>query len=150
MPPISQLDAHLGFWLRFVSSQVSSRFEKQLALRGISITEWVAMRSLYGREITTHTELIDALGMTKSAVSKVITKLEVKGLVVRQVAESCIREQVLVLTASGQQLLPSLALLADENDQFFFGHMDESSRHYLIAEMKALVQYHQLKQIPTE
>lgn len=150
LPRPSALDAHLGFWLRFVSNQVSGRFEKRLEERGITVTEWVAMRTLYERSNTTHAELIEVLGMTKGAASKVITKLEHKGLAERHLAEDKAREQVLLLTMTGRQLLPKLAALADENDQFFFGHLEEARRGELMATMKDLVHHHKFKNIPTK
>jgi DNA-binding MarR family transcriptional regulator len=146
----SELESHLGFWLRFVSNQVTSRFESQLATYGISVTEWVAMRALYNRLDVTHAELIDALGMTKGAASKIISKLESKGLAQRNQAKDSLREQILCLTDDGNQLVPKLAALADENDTHFFGHLPDSQRQSLMALMKELVVHHQLKQVPTK
>jgi DNA-binding MarR family transcriptional regulator len=146
----SALESHLGFWMRFVSNQVTSRFESQLATYGISVTEWVAMRALYNRLDVTHAELIDALGMTKGAASKIISKLESKGLAQRNQAKDSLREQILFLTDEGKQLVPKLAALADENDTHFFGHLPESQRKSLMMLMKELVVYHQFKQVPTK
>ena len=147
-PKASPLESHLGFWLRFVSNQVSSRFENLLAEHDISVTEWVAMRSLYGRTDVTHAELIRALGMTKGATSKVISKLEVKGLAERQLSKDSQREQVLCLTESGHILVPKLAAIADENDAHFFGHLTDTQRQSLATLMNELVIHHQLKQVP--
>ena len=149
IPKASALESHLGFWLRFVSNQVSSRFENLLAEHDVSVTEWVAMRSLYGRMDTTHAELISALGMTKGAASKVISKLEAKGLAERQLSKDSQREQVLCLTESGHALVPELAAIADENDAHFFGHLTDTQRQSLATLMKELVIHHQLKQVPT-
>ncbi len=147
---ISSLEAHLGFWLRFVSNQVSSRFEKQLEAHGISVTEWVAMRTLYQRSGVTHTELIDALGITKGAASKVISRLESKTLAERRLAEDSAREQALCLTDKGNRLVPKLAVLADENDAFFFSHLSDVQRSELMSLMRELVRHHGLKQVPTK
>ena len=57
----SELEAHLGFWLRFVSNNVSNRFQQLLEAEGVSITAWVALRTLWGLERATHTDLIQAL-----------------------------------------------------------------------------------------
>ncbi|PPD42682.1 MAG: MarR family transcriptional regulator [Methylobacter sp.] len=143
------LDAHLGFWLRFVSNQVSGRFEKLLEAHDISVTEWVAMRALYQRSDVTHAELIGALGMTKGAASKIISRLESKALAVRRLADDRAREQVLCLTETGDRLVPQLAALADDNDAFFFGHLSDAQRLELMNLMKGLVSHHQLKQVPT-
>lgn len=144
----SDLESHIGFWLRFVSNQVSGRFENLLAEHDISIAEWVAMRALYPPRDTTHAELIDALGMTKGAASKIISKLEVKGLVERNLAKESRREQVLHLTKMGQLLVPKLASLADENETKFFGHLTEKQRQSLMNVMKDLIKHHQLREIP--
>lgn len=49
-PPCA-LDDHLGFWLRFVSNHVSGRFEKLIAAHGLTVTEWVALRTLYNKAL---------------------------------------------------------------------------------------------------
>lgn len=144
----SPLEAHLGFWLRFVSNHVSVRFQQLLEEKGVTVTEWVALRTLWSQDETTHAELILALGMTKGAASKVITRLEEKGLAARQLAEGRAREQCLRLTAAGKALVPKLAALADTNDDHFFGHLPPKEREALTHAMQALVQHHQLKEIP--
>lgn len=145
----SPLEAHLGFWLRFVSNHVSVRFQQLLEETGVTVTEWVALRTLWSQDETTHAELILALGMTKGAASKVVTRLEEKGLAERRLAEVRAREQCLALTAAGKALLPKLAALADANDDHFFGHLPSKERESLAKAMQELVQHHQLKQIPT-
>jgi DNA-binding MarR family transcriptional regulator len=149
-PPPSPLGAHLGFWLRFVSNHVSQRFRQQLEAQGVTVTEWVALRTLLEQGEGSHASLIDALGMTKGAASKVISRLEEKGLAQRQWAEGNARDQRLLLTAKGKALVPRLAKLADANDQHFFGHLSPAERQALVTAMQALVQHHQLQQIPSE
>lgn len=148
-PAPSPLEAHLGFWLRFVSNHVSNRFRLLLEARGVSVTEWVALRTLWTRRETSHAELIKALGMTKGAASKVVSRLEEKGLAERQFASGGSQGQSLVLTRSGKAMVPRLAALADANDDHFFGYLDAQQRQALLTAMQALVQYHGLKDIPT-
>jgi DNA-binding MarR family transcriptional regulator len=143
------LESHLGFWLRFVSNHVSTRFQKLLEAQGVTVTEWVALRTLLAHSESSHAELIQALGMTKGAASKVISRLEEKGLAQRQLVDGRAREQTLVLTAEGKALVPRLAKLADANDEHFFGHLHAADRRVMMDFMQALVQHHQLKEIPT-
>lgn len=145
----SPMEAHLGFWLRFVSNHVSIRFRQLLEAKGVSVTEWVALRTLWSRDDTTHAELIQALGMTKGTASKVVSRLEEKGLAGRQLVDGRAREQSLRLTAAGRALVPRLAALADANDAHFFGHLPAAERMALTRAMQALVQHHELKDIPT-
>lgn len=146
--PVSALDSHLGFWLRFVSNHVSARFAAQVEAEGASVTEWVALRTLYDKPQATHAELIQALGMTKGAASKVMTRLEDKGLARRALAEGSAREQVLQLSAKGQALMPRLASLADENDAHFFGHLTPRERQALKQSFQALAAHHGLREVP--
>lgn len=147
--PPSPLEAHLGFWLRFVSNHVSTRFQQCLEAKGVTVTEWVALRTLWAQGETSHARLIQALHMTKGATSKVISRLEEKGLVRRQFIAGRAREQSLGLTSKGRKLVPTLAGLADANDAHFFGHLAPAQRQALMQAMQALVQHHQLQAIPT-
>jgi DNA-binding MarR family transcriptional regulator len=145
----SPLEAHLGFWLRLVSNHVSLRFQQTLEERGVSVTEWVALRTLWSKEVTSHAELIGTLGMTKGATSKVVSRLQEKGLAERRLAPGRAREQCLGLSAAGKTLVPELAALADANDAHFFGHLDVADRQALTQAMQALVHHHGLQGIPT-
>ncbi|MDR3390826.1 MAG: MarR family winged helix-turn-helix transcriptional regulator [Sulfuriferula sp.] len=145
----SPLETHLGFWLRFVSNHVSIRFRQLLEEKDVTVTEWVALRTLWSQDETTHAELIQTLGMTKGAASKVVSRLEEKGLAGRQLADGRAREQSLSLTAAGKALVPQLAALADANDAYFFGHLPAAEYQALMQTMQALVQHHQFKDIPT-
>lgn len=146
----SGLYAHLGFWLRFVSNHVSGRFRRELEAHGSSLTEWVALRTLHGQPHTTNAALIEALGMTKGAASKIISRLEQKGLARRQRAEGSAREQVLSLTKRGRALVPRLTALADANEAHFFGHMSPHEREVLMAVFQDLVRYHGFTNVPTD
>ncbi|MDZ7870581.1 MAG: MarR family winged helix-turn-helix transcriptional regulator [Rheinheimera sp.] len=143
------LQAHLGFWLRFVSNHVSIRFQKLLEEQGVTLSEWVALCTLWQQSGTSHAALIEALGMTKGAASKVMSRLEEKGYAVRQLAEGKARAQNLVLTPAGSALVPVLAALADANETHFFGHLRQTEQQALLQSMQALVLHHQLTEIPT-
>lgn len=149
-PPVSSLEMHLGFWLRFVSNHVSSRFQKVLEEQGCSVTEWVALQTLFDKAETSNAELIQALAMTKGAASKVVSRLEEKGLAKRKLADGNAREQVLLLTKRGMVLVPQLAALADANDEHFFGHLKEAELLTLKSAFQGLVAHHRLQEVPTE
>ena len=146
--PVSPLDAHLGFWMRFVSNQVSAEFAQAVQARGVSVSEWVALRTLYDEPAATHATLMAALGMTKGAVSKVVSRLQDKGLVTRASHAADARAQVLALTRAGRALVPALARDADANDERFFGHLSAKQRRELMALLQRMVQLHQPGQVP--
>ena len=146
--PPSPLDAHLGFWMRYVSNQVSGEFERAVEARGVSVSDWVALRTLHDQPDATHAALVAALGMTKGAVSKVVSRLQDKGLVTRAPHAADARAQVLALTPAGRALVPLLAADADANDERFFGHLGARRRQELKTLLQALVRQHDLHQVP--
>lgn len=50
---------------------------------------------------------------------------------------------------ASKTLVPQLAALADANDAHFYGHLRAEERQALTQTIQALVQHHQLKDIPT-
>jgi DNA-binding MarR family transcriptional regulator len=134
--------------MRFVSNQVSAEFERAVEARGVSLSEWVALRALYDQAESTHAALMAALGMTKGAVSKVVSRLQDKGLVTRAAHDADARAQVLVLTRAGRALVPALARDADANDDRFFGHLSAGQRRDLRALLQEMVRLHRLEQVP--
>ncbi|MFZ6734433.1 MarR family winged helix-turn-helix transcriptional regulator [Undibacterium sp. Ji42W] len=147
---VSSLDSHAGFWLRFVSNYVSARFEASVAVERVSLSEWVALRSLFDTGASDPFALMRELGMTKGAVSKIITRLEEKGMVSRQTSAIDKRATQILLTATGKNLVPRLATLADENDALFFGHLSDKQRSELISVMKQIADMHDLKVVPVK
>lgn len=145
---ISGLHDHLGFWLRLVSNQVSDSFRRRLEAAGCTVTEWVALRTLHDAPAP-HAALVTALGMTKGAVSKVVDRLETRGLVTRRTGEDR-RSQALSLTAKGRALVPELAQLADENDAVFFGPLTAAQRRALLRTLKALAATHRIDTLPVD
>ena len=147
---MSALDSHLGFWLRYVSNHVSNQFEKCLKTKDVSVSEWVALRQLFQAGESSAVELMNAFGMTKGTISKIVRRLQAKGLVTRVIVNTDRRAQFLALTPVGQELVPQLAQFADENDDAFFGHLSFDQRTQLIGMMQELVTRHQFKQVPVE
>lgn len=147
---ISDLETHLGYWLRFVSNSVSHTFQRKVEAEGVTVSEWVVLRRLYDRDATSPGALADAIGMSKGAISKLITRLEAKSLVTRAVRDHDRRQQAVALTPDGAALVPRLARLADENDEWFFGHLGPERRAELRALLQELVQRHHLESVPID
>ena len=147
---VSDLKEHVGFWLRFVSNHVSHAFARKLLDSGVTVAEWVVLREMYGQEKMSSSDIADRIGMTRGAISKLVDRLVGKGLVTRQDRRDDRRFQDIALSPAGQRLVPSLAALADQNDEEFFHPLSAKERETLIANLKKLVQAHKLHRLPTE
>ena len=109
--PVSELSDHLGFWLRAVSNHVSHAFAGKLAASGVTVAEWVMMRSMYGTDPIAPSRLADDMGMTRGAITKLASRLIDKALVARAASPDDARAQTLALTPEGAALVPELAAL---------------------------------------
>jgi DNA-binding MarR family transcriptional regulator len=147
---ISPLEAHLGFWLRFVSNHVAQAFSRRIAAHGTSVAEWVVLRELLEEGGRAPSELAERLGMTRGAISKLADRLEARALASRRTDKADRRRQVLRITAKGRALVPVLAALADENDAEFFGHLEPEERARVMVIMREIVRRHGLRAAPVD
>jgi DNA-binding MarR family transcriptional regulator len=99
---VSALDAHLGYWLRFVSNHVSHAFSLRLAERGVTVAEWVVLRELYDANAAIPSALAGKIGMTRGAISKLADRLVAKSLIERTANGEDRRYQSLALTRGGR------------------------------------------------
>lgn len=150
MPDVSPLDAHIGFWLRFVSNHVSHAFQRKVEAHGVTVAEWVVLRQLLALGEVPPSRLAEEMGMTRGGVSKLVDRLHAKKLVIRSAGGDDRRFQSVGLTAAGRRLVPKLAALADKNDSEFFGHLSDEQRDQLADLLKDVVRRRGLKGIPTQ
>jgi DNA-binding MarR family transcriptional regulator len=148
--PVSSLETHLGYHLRFVSNHVSQAFAAKLAGRGVTVAEWVVLRELYERDGVAPSTLADSLNMTRGGVSKLVERLCARSLLTRDTGTGDQRYQQLRLTDAGRELVPELAALADQNDAEFFGHLTPDDRRHLQDTLEEIVRRRQLTSIPVD
>lgn len=147
---ISNLEAHLGYWLRFVSNHVSHAFRLKVESHGVTVAEWVVLRQLLDMDETHPSRLAEQLGMTRGAISKLVERLLAKGLAIRRAETDDRRFQTVRLSATGRRLVPILAALADENDAEFFGHLTAEQLSALTAALREIILRRNLKSIPVD
>jgi DNA-binding MarR family transcriptional regulator len=148
--PVSNLTAHLGYWLRYVSNHVSHAFALKLESMGVTGAEWVVLRDLYDNDAIPPSRLADRLRMTRGAITKLADRLIAKSLVTRAANAEDGRAQTLALTQEGYRLVPELATLADENDAEFFGHLTPEDRAVLERVLKGIVEKRGLQTVPVD
>jgi DNA-binding MarR family transcriptional regulator len=147
---VSGLEDHLGYWLRYVSNQVSHAFSLKVAARDVTVAEWVMLRELYEQDSTVPSVLADRLGMTRGAISKLADRLSAKALLTRVPGTKDRRYQELALTAAGRALVPELSGLADRNDAEFFGHLKPADRATIERLMKDVVRKLGMRTMPID
>ena len=148
-PPVSDLETHLGYWLRMVSNAVSQSFARRVEAEGVTVAEWVFLRMLWDIDPVAPSLLAGRMGMTKGAISKLADRLIGKALVERRADPVDGRAQILSLTAAGRVLVPRLAALADVNDAAFFSTLSPEDRNDLERLLRKIVSDRKLTDVPT-
>lgn len=134
----SNLEDHLGYWLRCLSNFVSGSFEKKLASHDISVAQWVVLRILFDNSGITLNQAARLVGVDKSSLSRMVERLVQRDLINR--ADGDDRRSVrLALTAAGEKLVPELARRADENDTAFFSSLSEKQHKDLLLTIQKLL-----------
>ncbi len=146
----SNLEAHLGYWLRFVSNHVSHSFASKIETKGVTVAEWVVMREMFDQSPSNPSTIASGLSLTRSAVSKLMDRLIQKELVSREFSGTDRRYQTVKLTTLGKRLVPELASLADDNDAEFFGHLSARQKADLVEILKTIVHQHGWKDQPID
>lgn len=106
---------------------------------------------MYSSEITTSPSEVAAItGLSRGAVSKLIDRLLAKNLVSRMESISDRRYQEIKLTAKAIQIIPKLAIIADENDNHFFSVLTASERKSLLEILTKLADLNKLNKNPID
>lgn len=147
---VSGLQDHLGYWLRYVSNQVSHAFSLKVAAREVTVAEWVVLRELYEQDAMVPSALAERLGMTRGAISKLADRLAAKALLTRVPGKTDRRYQDIALTAAGRALVPELSDLADQNDAEFFGRLLPEDRAAIRRLMMDIVRQLGLRTTPVD
>ncbi len=148
--PVSNLQTHLGYWLRSVSNAVSQGFARRVEAEGVTVAEWVFLRVLYEGEGIAPSLLAERMGMTKGAISKLADRLLEKGHIERQANAQDGRAHTLSLTPAARTLVPRLAALADRNDAEFFGGLTGPEQRQLRALLQKIALQHELIATPID
>jgi hypothetical protein len=62
---ISELEEHVGYWLRFVSNRVSYAFMQTVEAKGVTVAEWAVMREMLEAGPVNPSRLAERFGMTR-------------------------------------------------------------------------------------
>ena len=146
----SELSAHFGYWLRYVSNHVSQSFARKIEAHGVTVAEWVLMRQFLEEESVAPSLLAERMGMTRGAISKLADRLIAKSLLARSANPKDGRAQTLALTPTGRALVPELAATADANDAEFFDHLVPEDRAALLRILREIIEIRGLKSMPVD
>lgn len=147
---LADIDDYLGYWLRFASNQVTNSFQQKLAKKDVTVAEWLVLRFLWSHAPCSPTQLSEAMGLDKGAISRLSDRLEKRKLLKRSTDLKDRRLYSIELTPAGIKLIPQLAKIADENDAYFFGHLSKKQFDDLMQFLKDMVKRFEFSRKPVD
>lgn len=147
---ISELQDHVGYWLRCVSNHVSQEFARKVEAHGVTVAEWVLLRASLDEGAAAPSRLAEAIGASRGTVTKLADRLIAKDLMARTPDSRDGRAQVLSLTPAGRAMVPRLAAAADRNDEECFGHLAPRERADLVRLLRGIAERRGLRSAPVD
>lgn len=110
-------ETSVGFLMRQILTSVATQVEAQLAHTELTNAQWVPLFKIYNGHASTVAELARVCHMDTGAMTRLLDRLEAKGLVQRQRSEADRRVVRIALTPAGQEAARAIphALSAVQN-----------------------------------
>lgn len=126
-----KLTQRTGHLISRVATLMQVGFDRRLKPFGVTRSQWAIMAAIFGKEAETAADIAKIWSLDATAVTRLIDRLESKGLVKRTHDTADRRVNRLELTEEGQRLSPILKNEADKNHNHIFGALSESEEKHL-------------------
>jgi len=118
-----QLHNSFTFWISRLASVMQEQFNKELDELDVTWPQWMVMNVLAHNLAETPAQIADNLGVDRSAVTRLVDRLEKKGLVNR-LHDGLDRRSILVkLTKAGAAMVEELDSSAGEHQRKFLSQL---------------------------
>ena len=119
----SQADFHLHnsfvFWITRLSSVMKEQFNQQLQEQDVTWPQWMILNVLHHQLAKTPAHIADNIGVDRSAVTRLLDRLEAKSLIAR-VHDGLDRRSIKIhITETGQNLIAELNDAAVRHQEAF-------------------------------
>lgn len=114
--------------LRALSQMIRSRLGSRLSEIGLTVTWFAVLNVLERGEAKTGADLSRYFSTDPTAVTRTIDRMEEAGIVKREKHRADRRRYMIVLTPRARQLMPTARSFASENEDLFFGVLDQGEK----------------------
>jgi DNA-binding MarR family transcriptional regulator len=132
----------LGFLLLQLRRAMRAELERKSRPYQTSAAQWTVLAALHWGEAATVSEIARFLLIDATGVTRLVDRLEDKGLVRRGAHETDRRVNVVRLTASGRKLMRKLERAALEVDEAFLGRLAPGEARQFLACVKTMLGDH--------
>ena len=99
---------NLGYLLNRCADQIAARFAEELEPFEISLAQWGAMLAIHESGQAAPSIIADRIGADRGATTRLLSRMQGKGLIVRRKHEGDGRGVIIALSAPTQAFMPEL------------------------------------------
>lgn len=126
-PAHTQRDFHLHnsftFWIGRLASVMKDAFNQKLASWDVTYPQWMILNVLHHQLADTPAQIAENIGVDRSAVTRLLDRLEAKNLAERMHDGLDRRSVKILMTRQGAALMDELNEAAREHQQLFLSQM---------------------------
>ncbi len=134
-----QLHNSYTFWVSRLASVMQDRFNKELETLDVTWPQWMVMNVLTHQLANTPAQIAEQIGVDRSAVTRLVDRLEKKGLLHREHDGLDRRSVKVLITRAGELMVGHLDEAAERHQQRFLQELHNTEHRALKGNLQKLL-----------
>ncbi len=134
-----QLHNSYTFWISRLASVMQDKFNKDLDAMDVTWPQWMVMNVLSNNLANTPAHIAEQIGVDRSAITRLVDRLEKKGLVMREHDGLDRRSVKVQITDPGQMMVSHLNEAAEKHQQKFLAELHPTEHRVLKSNIQKLL-----------
>lgn len=131
---------NLGYLLNRCAAQMAARFEQELAPHDISLAQWGALLAINEKGAASPSDVADRVGIDRGATTRLLARMEAKGLVTRRSHDADGRSVLLELSPETAAKMPDLLALSKRVNRDALKTLPKTEAHALLGTLSTLLE----------
>lgn len=128
-----------AFWISRLASVMQDRFNKELETLDVTWPQWMVMNVLTHELAETPAHIAEQIGVDRSAVTRLVDRLEKKGLVIREHDGLDRRSIKIHITSPGKLMVKHLDEAAERHQKIFLDELQNTEHRALKGNIQKLL-----------
>ncbi|MEO1200530.1 MAG: MarR family transcriptional regulator [Pseudomonadota bacterium] len=134
------LSNNLGYLLNRCGALMAARFERELSAFDVTLAQWGALLVISSAKGASPSQIAAGIGIDRGATTRLIARMEAKGLITREDDKDDARSVVLRLTPQAEALMPQLIARSRKVNQDALARLDPESAGMLLPSLSQLLE----------
>lgn len=133
------LHGSMGYLVNRLAGSMHAAFDRRAEALDVTAAQWAVLIALFNDDAATPGELTRFVGVDGAAITRLLDRLEAKGLVAREPHASDRRAVMIRLTDAGRRLTPQIVAISREENERFLEALNMEEREQFLTLLHQLV-----------